>query len=357
MLKRKWMPSSLCRCFLASSDCLVSFSARPLFLIAVCAALAGCVASRPAPVVDRATLPKQATAASTSAASTKPVARPAEARPELYTVKPGDTLYSIALEHGLDYRDLALWNGLDNPTALRVGQELRVVGTSGTAVAAPLKTPTGTVEAKPLGTGPTGTPLPGSAAPGSAAIVSEPKGVRLPYSEQALAQLAKAEVPISPGAEPVRNEPPRVESPRAQARPEPKSDIGGEAARGADDINWTWPAKGKIVTTFNGTTSKGVDIAGKRGQPVLASAAGRVIFSGTGVRGMGKFVVIKHSDAFISVYAHNDQVVVKYGQNVARGQKIAEMGNSDADEVKLHFEIRRLGNPVDPLKLLPAEPA
>ncbi|MGZ5169844.1 MAG: peptidoglycan DD-metalloendopeptidase family protein, partial [Burkholderiales bacterium] len=101
----------------------------------------------------------------------------------------------------------------------------------------------------------------------------------------------------------------------------------------------------------------GVDIAGKRGQPVLASAAGRVIFSGTGVRGMGKFVVIKHSEAFISVYAHNDELLVKYGQTVARGQKIAEMGNSDADQVKLHFEIRRLGSPVDPLKLLPEEPA
>jgi lipoprotein NlpD len=278
-------------------------------------------------------------------------------RPEFYTVKPGDTLYSIALEHGLDYRDLALWNGLDNPTALRIGQELRVVGAPGSAVAAPLKTPGGTVEARPLGSGPTAAPLPGPAVPGSAVIVSEPKGVRLPYSEQALAQLAKPELPISAGAEPVRNEPPRVESPRAQARPEPKPDVGSETARGAEDINWTWPAKGKIITTFNGTTSKGIDIAGKRGQPVLASASGRVIFSGTGVRGMGKFVVIKHSEAFISVYAHNEQVVVKYGQNVARGQKIAEMGNSDADQVKLHFEIRRLGSPVDPLKLLPAEAA
>jgi lipoprotein NlpD len=288
--------------------------------------------------------------------STKPAARPVEARPEFYTVKPGDTLYSIALEHGLDYRDLALWNGLDNPTALRVGQELRVVAAPGTAVVAPFKIPGGTIEARPLGSGPTAAPLPGPAVAG-AGIVSEPKGVRLPYSEQALAQLAKPEAPISAGAEPLRNEPPRVEPPRAPTRSEPKSELASEAARGAEEINWTWPVKGKIVTTFNGTTSKGIDIAGKRGQPVLASAPGRVIFSGTGVRGMGKFVVIKHSEAFISVYAHNDQVVVKYGQNISRGQKIAEMGNSDADQVKLHFEIRRLGNPVDPLKLLPDEPA
>jgi lipoprotein NlpD len=335
----------------------VSFSVKSLVLIAVCAALSGCAASRPAPVVDRTALPKQGTAVPTPAVSTKPAPRLVEARPEFYTVKPGDTLYSIELEHGLDYRDVAAWNGLDNPTALRVGQELRVVAAPGTAVAAPFKTPGGMIDARPLGTGPTAAPLPGAAVAAAGTIVSEPKGVRLPYSEQALAQLAKPEVATAPGVEPLRTEPPRVEPPRAQTRPEPKSEVASEAARNAQEINWTWPVKGKIVTTFNGTTSKGIDIAGKRGQPVLASASGRVIFSGTGVRGMGKFVVIKHSEAFISVYAHNDQVVVKYGQNIARGQKIAEMGNSDADQVKLHFEIRRLGNPVDPLKLLPDEPA
>jgi lipoprotein NlpD len=265
----------------------------------------------------------------------------------LYTVKPGDTLYSIALEHGVDYRDLAQWNGLDTPGSLRVGQQLRVAGQPSAVVAAPLKTPGGTVEAKPLGAGPTAVPLPAPAASGSSTMITEPKAVRLPYSEQALAQLAKPEAPSAGRAEP----------PRAEARPEPKAEAGTETPRGPEDINWMWPVKGKVLATFNGTTIKGVDIAGKRGQPVVASASGRVIFSGTGVRGMGKFVVIKHTEAFISVYAHNDELFVKYGQTVARGQKIAEMGNSDADQVKLHFEIRRLGNPVDPLKLLPEEPA
>lgn len=314
-----------------------------------CAALAGCAAGRPAPVVDRTAAPKSPASTAAQSSASKQVAAPpraSEARSEFYTVKPGDTLYSIALEHGLDYRDLALWNGLDNPGSLRIGQQLRVLAQASAAVAAPLKTPDGSVEARPLGTGPTAVPLPAPAAVASGIMVTDPKAVRLPYSEQAFAQLAK------PDAVPARTDPPRAET-----RPEPKADTSVDAARGAEDINWTWPAKGKILATFNGITSKGVDIGGKRGQPVVASASGRVIFSGTGVRGMGKFVVIKHTEAFISVYAHNDELFVKYGQSVARGQKIAEMGNSDADQVKLHFEIRRLGNPVDPLKLLPDEPA
>jgi lipoprotein NlpD len=240
-------------------------------------------------------------------------------------------------------------------------------------VTAPLKTAGDSVEAKPL----TGAPvqaapvspatsgLAASTGAGAAAIVSEPKGVRLPYSDQAFAQLMKPEPVSAPRAETKSNEsraetkgnePPR-DSRASEPRVEQKADNAPDATRSAEDVTWAWPVKGKIVGSFNGTTSKGIDIAGRRGQPVTASAAGRVIFSGTGVRGMGKFVVIKHNETFISVYAHNDELMVKYGQNVARGQKIAEMGSSDADQVKLHFEIRRRGTPVDPLKLLPDEPA
>jgi lipoprotein NlpD len=316
-------------------------------VVGVCTALTGCTTGRPAPVVERTGGSKPAVSAPASAAKQVLAPRATEAGPEFYSVKPGDTLYSIALEHGLDYRDLAVWNGVDNPGSLRVGQQLRVVGQPSAVVAAPLKTPGGSVEAKPLGVGPTAVPLPAPITSGPGVMISEPKAVRLPYSEQAMSQLAKSDA--SPAI--------RVEPPRADTRPEPKADASSEPARTSEDIGWTWPVKGKILSTFNGTTSKGIDIAGKRGQPVLASAAGRVIFSGTGVRGMGKFVVIKHSEAFISVYAHNEELLVKYGQNVARGQKIAEMGNSDADQVKLHFEIRRLGSPVDPQKLLPEEPA
>ena len=299
-------------------------------------------------------------------------ARVPEERPQFYTVKPGDTLYSIALEHGVDYRELASWNGLDNPGALRVGQQLRVVAPA-SVVTAPLRTAEDSVEAKPLTgapvqAGPVSPGAPGaatSAGAGAAAIVSEPKGVRLPYSDQAFAQLMKPEALSAPRAETKSNESrtetkgnePRAETKGNEPRAEQKSGNAPDPTRSAEDVTWAWPVKGKIVGSFNGTTSKGIDIAGRRGQPVTASAAGRVIFSGTGVRGMGKFVVIKHNETFISVYAHNDELVVKYGQNVVRGQKIAEMGSSDSDQVKLHFEIRRRGTPVDPLKLLPDEPA
>ena len=191
---------------------------------------------------------------------------------------------------------------------------------------APLKGAGGTVEAKPLGTGPAPPPAP---LVSTERLVTEPRGVRLPYSDQNLAQ-------ITQGAQA-----------RPEARPEP------QGARGPDDVDWIWPASGKVIATFNDTTTKGIAIAGRLGQPVIASGPGRVIFSGQGLRGLGKLIVIKHNEAYLSVYAHNNNLLVKEGQNVSKGQRIAEMGNSDADQVKLHFEIRRFGKPVDPLKLLP----
>ena len=313
--------------------------------------VAGCVSNRPAPVVER-TAPGRTASPVASAPQPSSAPKPApvrsDVRPDSYTVKPGDTLYSIALEHGLDYRELALWNGLDNPGALKVGMQLRLSAPAGAAavVAAPLKGGGGTVEARPLGTGPSPAPIapPAAATPSSApsgAVLSEPRGVRMPYSEQALAQLSRPDTP-TPAA-------PRTEA----ARPDPKADSASEA-RGPEDVDWAWPVKGKIVGTFNDATSKGIAIAGKLGTPVLASAPGRVIFSGTGIRGFGKLIVIKHNNTYLSVYAHNSELNVKEGQAVTKGQKIAEMGNTDADQVKLHFEIRRFGKPVDPMKLLPA---
>jgi lipoprotein NlpD len=321
---------------------------------------AGCVSNRPAPVVERTVPGRQSAPVAASpippSVSRPAPARSAESRPDSYTVKPGDTLYSIALEHGLDYRELALWNGLDNPGALRIGMQLRLSAPAGTAgapggvVAAPLKTPGGSVEARPLGSGPS--PAPSAAAPAAAAaagtVLTEPKGVRVPYSEQALAQVGRPEP-----AAPARTETPRPETPKAaETRSETKADAG-DAARGPEDIDWSWPVKGKVIGTFNDASSKGIAIAGKLGQPVLASAPGRVIFSGTGIRGFGKLIVIKHNNTYLSVYAHNSELSVKEGQSVAKGQKIAEMGNTDAEQVKLHFEIRRFGKPVDPVKLLP----
>jgi lipoprotein NlpD len=319
------------------------------------AIVAGCVSSRPAPVAER-TVPGRASAgaaAPAASAAAKPAPVRADPRPDGYIVKPGDTLYSIALEHGLDYRELALWNGLDNPGAIKVGMQLRLSAPASAAavVAAPLKGPGGTVDARPLGSGPAPAPVaaaPAAAATSSGSVLTEPKGVRLPYSEQALALLSTPQPAAPAGLVPVR-----PETATAEARTEPKTDTG-DSARAPDDVDWSWPVKGKIVGTFNDSTNKGITIAGKLGQPVLASAPGRVIFSGIGIRGFGKLVVIKHNNTYLSVYAHNSELNVKEGQTVAKGQKIAEMGNTDADQVKLHFEIRRFGKPVDPLKLLPS---
>jgi len=316
------------------------------FAVAVLGALvvAGCASTRnPAPVSDRTHAPApvaKAAPAATPPAATPQIAREPDTRSETYTVKRGDTLYSIALDHGLDYKEIAEWNALDNPNVIRIGQQLRMRAPASAAVATPLKT-TPAVQAKPV----TGTALPPSASSAPAAneaLKSQPKGVKLPYSEQALAQL-------SPGtAKPV---------PAPAAKPEPR--VEEKTASNDDDdekVEWGWPTPGKLLSAFNETTNlKGIGIAGKQGQPINASAPGKVLYSGDGIRGYGKLVIIKHNKVFLSVYAHNNLVMVKEGQSVVKGQKIAEMGNSDADQVKLHFEIRRFGKPVDPLRLLPGD--
>ena len=126
-----------------------------------------------------------------------------------------------------------------------------------------------------------------------------------------------------------------------------------DAAAGADDVGWIWPANGKTIGTFSEGGNKGVDIAGKAGQQVVAAGAGKVMYAGSGIRGYGNLVIVKHSNSLLSAYAHNRSILVKEGQNVNKGQAIAEMGDSDADRVKLHFEIRQQGKPVDPSKFLP----
>lgn len=275
----------------------------------------GCTARRGAPVVDRA--PETRPAPSRPAVAAKPAPRPGEARPEFYTVRKGDTLYSIALDHGLDYRELAQLNGITDPGVIRVGQPLRLRAPASMVTTAPAKPAPG-VQGRPIGEAP-------PAAAGDN-VKTQPRAVRAPYSDQTYAQMSGA-------------------------KPEPAA---AKSEEGDDSVNWSWPASGKVVSTFNdGANLKGIGIAGKLGQPVLASAPGRVIFSGIGIRGFGKLIVIKHNNTFLSVYAHNNELLVKEGQNVAKGQKIAEMGSTDTDRVKLHFEIRRFGKPVDPAKLLP----
>jgi lipoprotein NlpD len=172
-------------------------------------------------------------------------------------------------------------------------------------------------------------------------IKSQPKVGRLAYSEQALANADHMQEDAAQAA-------PVVVAEKSQ----PTNVVKDE---GADEaLEWGMPTIGKVIADFSESANrKGVDIVGKRGQAIVASASGKVVYSGSGLRGYGKLIIIKHNKTFLSAYAHNDQILVKEGQNVSKGQKIAEMGNTDSDQVKLHFEIRNLGKPVDPAKYLP----
>ena len=297
-----------------------------------------------------------------------------DTRPTTYTVKRGDTLAAIALEFGLDYREVAGWNGIDNPDRILVGQVLRLVPPGETRAGATVDAATGVTTAPLKAAPPIVETRPAAAAAGAATpalprntdtLKVSPKAVKEPYSEATAREMAKA--PVEPlviaKAEPSRAPtatapaPPAVAPPATTAAPPTTPAAAPPAPTSADaddDIDWVWPARGKLVTGFSDTANlKGIDIAGQAGAPVIASAGGRVVYAGSGLRGYGKLVIIKHNNKFLSAYAHNREILVKEGQQVARGQKIAEMGSTDADQTKLHFEIRRLGKPMDPLKYLP----
>jgi lipoprotein NlpD len=355
-------------------------------LIAAALALGACATRSTAPVEERRTLPPRTQAPLPGVPAGPPTvgaAPPATAvesdwRPQTYTVRRGDTLHAIALEHGLDYRELAAWNAVDNPNVIRVGQVLRlaapgerVAASSPDApvgvVVAPLKTVPPVVEGRPATTAPS--PTVASAPRNTDAFKVAPKAVKEPYSEKLAQDMAKAPADSQLArAEPTRTPAPTIPAPSVAAPalappaatpapvPTPSSSTPTTPAENDDgeELDWTWPAKGKLVTGFSDTANlKGIDIAGAAGQAVVASAPGRVVYAGSGLRGYGKLVIIKHNKTFLSAYAHNRDILVKEGQQVSRGQKIAEMGSTDADQVKLHFEIRRLGRPMDPLKYLP----
>jgi lipoprotein NlpD len=289
----------------------------PIWLLAL--TLAGCGSTvNKAPVEDRkparpvargsaaAPAAEPGTAVAPDAGTSLPGAENA-GKPGYYTVKPGDTLIRIGLENGQNWRDVVRWNAIENPNLIEVGQVLRVVppGVDPSAVT-PRGVATAKVEARPLD----GKPAPAASAPVA----------------------ASAPLPASP----------------------PASAAAPAAPGGDDEPAWAWPAAGAVLAGFEEGRHKGLAIAGKAGDPVLAAADGRVVYAGSGLRGYGNLVIVKHNATYLTAYAHNQTLLVKEDQAVRKGQKIAEMGASDADRVQLHFEIRRQGKPIDPARLLPA---
>ncbi|OHC69421.1 MAG: peptidase M23 [Rhodocyclales bacterium RIFCSPLOWO2_02_FULL_63_24] len=304
-------------------------SASRLILVLLLPIIGGCASHAPAPVEDHG-----AAAAATAKPAAQAATGAADVRVGYYTVKKGDTLYSIALDNGQDYKDVAAWNNLDNPNLIKIGQQLRVTPSESgapVAVAKPV-TSSAPVEIKP------------AAAPTSAnteTLKSEPKGGKVAYSDEALAKARQAETAEKPVE--AKPEPRPVEPPK----PTEKAVVAG------DDVEWMWPANGKLIALFSEGGGKGIDIAGKAGDPVLAASGGVVSYAGAGLRGYGNLVVLRHNATYLSVYAHNSKILVKEKQTVAKGQKIAEIGSTDIDSPRLHFEIRHQGKPADPQKFLP----
>lgn len=308
---------------------------QKLFLVLIYLGLVACASSPPAPVIDR------------NGSVSKPNAPDAKEgtgdktgtdwRPNTYTVKKGDTLYAIGLEFGYDYKEIASANNLSPPYAIKIGQKLNlpVNGNSEKPIAAttedgvivtPIKAEPVAAEAKV--TSPAVTP-----------ILSQPKAVREPFSVEALNRSTTKPTEVA------------ATKPTTSAETTATKPADSKVA-GDDSISWTWPTNGKVVASFNEASNKGIDIAGATGQAVNAASSGKVIYSGSDLRGYGNLVIIKHNKTFLSVYAHNSKLLVKEGQIVAAGQKIAEMGNTDSNSVKLHFEIRQQGKSVDPAKYL-----
>lgn len=344
-----------------------------LYLI-IFAFLTSCSSNPPAPVVDRLPTNKH-NASSVSKKPNRPTYKAGDWRPDTYIVKKGDTLFSIGLEHGYYYKEIAQANNISAPYNINVGQTLKFNALKDKSVTAETKTvPTTTsdgVEITPINTDTSASSTTTSSAVVKAPIIvalTEPKAIREPFSDEALKRPLPAAKTTAKTAEKSIEKPadksvattPANKSATAStsnSKPDTKIDTKPNAdvkpsADSSEDIDWAWPTKGKVVANFNEASNKGLDIAGSSGQAITAAAAGKVIYSGSDLRGYGKLVIIKHNANYLSVYAHNSLIMVKEGQQVSRGQKIAEMGDTDSNSVKLHFEIRRQGKSVDPSKYL-----
>lgn len=328
----------------------MSHSNRLYLAAALVASLAGCATqNHRAPVEDR---PRASSGASASAMPSAPakVLPGAEnaGKPGYYTVKSGDTLIRIALDSGQNWRDLAVWNNLDNPNLIEVGQVLRVVPPEGAqAVATRPVSAAPRIESRPLDTKPS---APAKATTGAASAPVGAAGSTGAATGAVTGGVAGAATSTASGASTAASQAGSgaVASATATDPKEPKDN------RELDEPSWTWPAAAPVVANFEEGKRKGIVLAGKAGDPVYAAADGRVVYAGSGLRGYGNLVIIKHNANYLTAYAHNQSLGVKEDQVVRKGQKIADMGNTDADRVQLHFEIRKQGKPVDPARSLPA---
>lgn len=327
-----------------------SFAAwkAPLIATLVAALLAGCAQTRgPAPVekrpIAKAPVPTQRSITGVP---------PAPVSDGSYRIKRGDTLIGIALDHGVSWRDIVAWNQLDNPNLIEVDQVLRVKPLPGekvTSLAA---------AAGPAGTSSTALPKqdPKSEAKSATGVEVRP-----------IASSSSAGVGNGVKPAPTTAVPPKTANSAASASPPavvasapltPPASASAPSAAGAvasvDGVNWGWPGGGRVINQFADPGYKGIALSGVEGDPVVAASDGRVVYSGSGLRGYGNLVIVKHDADFLTAYAHNRTILVSEGQTVKRGQKIAELGKTDSDVPKLHFEVRKSGKPVDPMKFLPA---
>ena len=337
---------------LISRSRLLSLNRYLLLLIICFFVLIGCSTTQsPVPVIDRVKTDSSGLATKSAGAG--------NLSNQFYIVQKGDTLYSIALNHGIDFKKLAEWNNIADPKSIKPGQKISLFAPAGdsqpTLFALPQQPIETTIEPgeQPFVTAPeesehrAGNNV-------RANLKTSPKALKLPFSEQNVARLKYPEnssptmqVPVPASSQAVG----MAKNSRIEVAPQPELRKSDKAVNQSDS-EWIWPTTGKLLSSFS-KNSKGVKISGHSGQPILASAAGEVVYSGHGLRGYGNLIIIKHNNAFLSAYAHNSKLLVKEGETVIKGQKIAEMGNTDSDIIQLHFEIRKHGKPVDPLEYLP----
>lgn len=310
--------------------------------------LAGCESTGFAPILDHAK-PDKRTAEKARQQVQDKASTPSTVQTQQsgqHEVQKGDTLFAIAFQNGLDYRDLAFWNNLLSPDVIKVGQVLRLTPPDDKLAHAR------GVETLPLRETALASPKPIKEAP----LFSEPKAQRLPYSEANWAMLtgmpSVVAVASKPVAQPIDNAAPLAATAAASLKIPATANVPPPQSL-ADNDDWLWPTEGVLLDKFGEGGGKGINIAGARLAAIVAAAPGKVVYSGAGLRGYGKMLIVKHPDEYLTAYAHNQNLLVKEGDWVKGGQKIAEMGDTDSERVKLHFEIRQFGKPIDPLSLLP----